>query len=298
MQKGSIDVLAHTYVSIQRDAWDVEIRDVRALEETLAAAFAAGRAAFPGVELDASAFAAWIADRAPEGIDPVQAVREMHTTDLFLACGCARGDAKALHWFETRIMPSVAPAVARIDPDPEFAAEVAQDVRVKLLVDAPERPARIRSYIGRGPLTSFVQVAAMRTAYSMKRIKVPAEQREELEDLPILVTGAEEARFRAEFVPPFRVAFREALGSLSTRDRNVLRLYLVEGVSAEAIGRMYRVHRATVARWLAETYDALLSETRKRMEREHGITRKDFDSFVGLLRSQLEVSLASALGQP
>jgi RNA polymerase sigma-70 factor (ECF subfamily) len=290
------DALAHTYVSIQRDAWDVEIRDVRALEEALAGAFAAGRAAFPGIELDASTFAAWIADRAPEGTEPVQAIREMHTTDLFLACGCARRDARALQYFETRIMPAVAPAVARIDPDPEFAIDVAQDVRVKLLVDEPERAARIGSYIGRGPLTSFVQVAAMRTAYSMKRVKSPASMPDdELHEIPIVVTSADDAHFRAEFVGPFRSAFRDALASLSTRDRNVLRLYLVEGVSAEAIGRMYRVHRATVARWLAETYESLLGETRKRMEKEHGIARNDFESFVGLMRSQLEVSLASAL---
>src|SRR5688572_8183651 len=125
-----------------------------------------GRRAWAGVDVPDEALAAWLAERAPDGGDPVDALAALHAADLYLACACARGDARALGCFEASVMPHVGPAVARIDPDATFGRDVAEEVRVKLLVGVGGAPPRIGTYLGRGPLTAFVQVAAMRAAYS------------------------------------------------------------------------------------------------------------------------------------
>src|SRR5207244_2837986 len=68
---------------------------------------------------------------------------------------------------------------------------------------------------------------------------------------------------RARYAAPFKDAFQGALRGLSTQDRNILRLHLVDGLNIEQIGGIYNVHRATVARWIAASRQALVEETRR-----------------------------------
>lgn len=286
-----------TFLAIQREAWDARVDDPAALSAAIERVREAGRAAWPGVELSSEVLATYLAERAPDETDPEKALAAMHTTDLYLACACSRGDAKAIGWLETKVLPAAEPAVARVDRDPDVIREIVHEVRVRLLVGEDGAPGRIAAYLGRGPLTSFVQVLAMRAAYSAKRVK-PVEVPDDaaaLAAVPFEGEDAELARIRSELAGPFSRAFGEALAGLAPRERNVLRLYLLEGVSSESIGRMYRVHRATVARWIASIHEQLLSETRKRMSRELGLSAREVDSFMRLLVSKLEVSIATVL---
>lgn len=294
---GRDTALADTWVALRADADEAIGIDEPRLEAAVARAASAGRARWPGVAVTDTELLTWLAERCPDGSDPVEALASMHTDDLYLACACARGDARAIALFESEILPAARPAIARIDSDPEAISETIAELRVRLLVDGEAGPARIRSYIGRGPLTSWVQVAAMRLAYSAKR-RVPGarEDAERLAVLPYVGDDPELARIRAELAEPFRRAFADALASLETRDRNVLRLHLLEGVSTESIGRIYHVHRATVARWIARVHESLLSDTRRRLSRELRLEGSELDSFMRLLASQLEVSIVSALG--
>lgn len=296
--RGAI-ALADTFVAAHGVASSSAMVDRNALDASLREIAARARATWPGVDLDEETFAAWVAERVPDEVDPVSALGALHAVDLYLACGCARGDARAVSHFEDKIMPSALPAIARIDPDRAFGREIAEQVRVRLLVDGEDGPARIRNYIGRGPLTSWVQVAAMRLAYGEKRGRrdVHPVDLDRLAGLPIAGDDAEMAQIRAQFAEPFARAFREALTELPARDRNVLRLHLLEGLSTDTIGKMYRVHRATVARWIAATHDALLSATKKRLARDLGLRHGELESFVRLLSSQLEISIVSALSR-
>ncbi len=289
--------LAETYLAVQRDAWDARSSDPRALSAAIATIVDSGRAAWPGVEIDPATLAAYLAERAPDETEPLSALATMHTADLYLACACARGDARAIAHFEEKILPHAEPAIARIDKDPAFVRDTVHEVRVRLLVDGEAGPARIKSYLGRGPLTSWVQVIAMRTAYSAKRMK-PAEAPEDAGELALIAFEGEDAelsRMRRELAGPFARAFSEALASLGARERNILRLYLLEGVSSEAIGRMYRVHRATVARWIARIHETLLSETKKKLGRELALSGHELESFMRLVTSRLEISIATVL---
>ncbi|MGE0792386.1 MAG: sigma-70 family RNA polymerase sigma factor [Sandaracinaceae bacterium] len=289
--------LADTFLAVSKQAWDARTRDPLALQARLFERAAQARERWPGVTLDDDVFVAHVAACAPDLTDPADALDSLHTDDLFLAGACGRGDSRALRHFEKQVLPAAEPAIARIDRDPVFIEDAVHEVRVRLLVDSDQGPARIRSYLGQGPLRSWVSVIAMRTAYSLKRKKPPELARDEelLEAIPFEGTSPELKVLRKDIAGPFRAAFDEALAGLEARERNVLRLYLLDGMPSEVIGRMYGVHRATVARWISGAHAAILEATRRKLTAELGLIGKDLDTLMRLVAGNLEVSLATVL---
>ena len=259
-------------------------------------AFRAAQRRWPGVQLAPPAYAAHMGSIAPDEGDLVEALKRVHSDDLFLACACAAGDQAALRAFEAEIMPRAAVAIARVDPSSQFIDDICGDLRVRLLV-ANDRPPEILRYLGRGPLAHWVQVVAMRLGKSNKRRK----PKEIAMDLPqvmdtLLADDPEIAPFARQLREPFAEVFAEALQDLTHRERNILRLYLVDGVSAEAIGKMYRVHRATVARWITRARETVHCGTRRCLAEAVKLDGTSFESVVGLMWDGLDLSLATWLG--
>ncbi|MBO6936336.1 MAG: sigma-70 family RNA polymerase sigma factor [Deltaproteobacteria bacterium] len=271
--------------------------DRAVLAEVLEAELEAARQAWPDLELDEPAFVRFLGERVPDGDDPAATVGRLRVPDLALAFACLAEDPKGLAIFEREIMPAVAKAVARLDGAPTFVDEVSATVRVKLLVGTEERPAALSAYLGSGPLTSFAQVVATREALSRKRKKSKEEpvDRDSLLQLPLEDFDPELDQIRRQVEPTFRDAFREALAALEPRERTILRLYLVEGVGSATIGKMYGVHRATVARWVADAREAVFSATKKRMMKELHLGSESFTSLMGKVSTQLDVTLSSFL---
>ena len=199
--------------------------------------------------------------------------------------------------FEQAVMAEIPKVVARVDRTASFVDELVATVRIKLLVGDGTRPPAIGSYIGHGPLTAFAQVVATREALSAKRKRSKEDpvDRESLLHLPMDQEDPELGEIKRQVEAPFRRAFRAAIDDLDRRDRNVLRLYLVEGVGSEAIAKMYGVHRATVARWVSDAREAVFKGTRKRMKRELQLGSASFASLMGKLATQLDVTLTSWL---
>src|SRR5688572_5498825 len=120
-----------------------------------------GKARWPDVVVDATQLAAHL-QRLAIPIDNDHA----HAADLYLACACASGDAVAIAAFDREMLPLVRDAARRIDPTDEFADEVVQQARERLLVSTGST-SRIASYGGQGPLRAWVRIAAMRIAMSL-----------------------------------------------------------------------------------------------------------------------------------
>lgn len=259
----------------------------------LAAALAEAQATWPGITVDPARFEAFVRERLPEGDAGADT---LSLADLYLACALVDGDRAAVDAFEEHILDGVAPAVSRIDRDEGFARDIVGELRIKLLVrDEPDRPPRIARYLGRGPLRSWVQVAAIRAAYDRKRHRgIEEVSDEKLLDAPF-ADDPELRALRDESRALLKDVLSEALAELSARERTVLRLYLVEELSSEAIGRMYRVHRGTVARWIAGAHESLLSHVRRRLLTEKGLGPEHLASMLRLAGSQLSVSLSILL---
>jgi RNA polymerase sigma-70 factor (ECF subfamily) len=70
---------------------------------------------------------------------------------------------------------------------------------------------------------------------------------------------------------------------------------VVDGLSIDALGEIYGVHRATAARWIAKIREDLLARTREAFSARAKVGRAEFESLLRLARSQLDVSLRRVL---
>ena len=99
-------------------------------------------------------------------------------------------------------------------------------------------------------------------------------------------------RYKAEF----EAAVREALAALPDRDRLLLRLTTVSGLSHEQIAGIYKVNQSTVTRWIARARDEVLEATERERLRQAGRCRRgEFRSLAGLLVSRIDLSISRVL---
>lgn len=253
----------------------------------------AGRAAWPGVHLDAYVFERHLASLAEQGKPPP----ERAAGDLYLACACANGLPSALEAFEAAYGTVLRRAVARIDSSDAFVSDALQAVREHLLVGDRQGAPKIASYGGRSSLGTWIRVVAVRRAMNMRRRKSDAPH-EPLSASAIALDGAmmpELSVLRTRYKKSFEDALRTAARRLSARDRDLLRLHLVERMTVDRVGATYCISRATAARWVAAAREALLEQTRQVFREATGVTDSEYVSIVRALRSELDLSIASQL---
>nr|MCH9684240.1 transcriptional regulator [Deltaproteobacteria bacterium] len=88
---------------------------------------------------------------------------------------------------------------------------------------------------------------------------------------------------------------QRALAELSPRDRNLLRLELIDRLTLDAIAQIHQVHPVTVSRWRAALRKQLHQGTRRVFEQTLRVDRDEFHSIMRLIGSQLDVSLPRLL---
>jgi RNA polymerase sigma-70 factor, ECF subfamily len=74
-------------------------------------------------------------------------------------------------------------------------------------------------------------------------------------------------------------------------------MHYVDGLNIEEIGLAYRVHRATVARWLAASREKILDETKRLLSQGLKLDREEVQSMIDLVRSRLDVSIYRLLDE-
>ena len=221
--------------------------------------------------------------------------------ELGLACACAAGRASALRELDEHYMGIVATATAHMRLDAATVDEVRQQVRQKLLVPDAEGAVKLVRYAGRGKLRGLVKVVAVRTALDrLRRNKAdPAGGKSTGdEDFERLASPAEDPELhflKAHYREAFRTAFARAVGQLDRRDRNILRLHQLGGMTLEDLARMYGQYRSTIVRTLARVRKQLFSATREALREDLKLSRDEFDSVMVLIRSRLEVGLSRLL---
>ena len=199
--------------------------------------------------------------------------------------------------FHRRHIDALGPVLARFRVPPPFAEETAQLVAERLLVPVPPEPPRIAAYAGEGPLASWVAVAATRVALSRLR-QLGREQRlldPSSASANILLAAPADPELdvlKERYRPALQRALREAIQTLPARERILLRLSLIEGVSLQKIGRSYGVDASTVCRWLASARERLLEKIRAHFQQNGPVGATELASVVRLVRSQVDISLS------
>jgi RNA polymerase sigma-70 factor (ECF subfamily) len=218
----------------------------------------------------------------------------LHAGDLYLACACAAGVPAALAALEREHLVRIREFAAGVDASPGFVAELAQQLRARVLVPDGDRPARIATYSGRGSLGGWVRVAAVRLARDIARTDREATRpRDELDPGSV---DPELGYLKQVYGEAVSRAVQDALASLTGDARTLLRLHYVDGLSIEQVGAAFGVSRATGARMLASARMTLLAGIRDRLVGTIGVRADEADSLVAFVRSRLDVSLARALG--
>ncbi|MCY1023810.1 sigma-70 family RNA polymerase sigma factor [Pyxidicoccus sp. MSG2] len=261
------------------------------LEEALTGLVREAREAWPRVDMDERAFLAHVAERLPSAGEAGEVLANLRAGELFLAFACARGDARALEALDAHVLSQVGSWLPR--EAPSLVDELRQVLSQRLIVPVDGAAPKLASYSGRGPLGQWVRAVALRLHIDQQRAapreqpvgEAPAELAERLGADPEL------AFIRERHQEDFRVAFRAALGRLDARERNLLRLHHVHGLSMDSVGATYQAPRSTVARWIARAREQLLALTREELTTRLGLTPDELDSMLRLVCSQLDVSL-------
>ena len=260
--------------------------------------FAAGRSTWPGLAVDGVALAVHIAGVLPRETDDLPAaLATIAASDLYLAAACVANVAGALEAFDRACASAINGTIAGIDRAPSFRTDVRQALHERLFVGTAEEPARIGSYAGRGPLTAWVAMVTQRLALLMRRTdrnRARIEDRAASEALPH-GEDPELAYLKFRYRDEFQDAYRAALQALPERDRTLLRLNLLEGITLERLGAMFGVNPSTVSRWIEKARATIRDNTLECLRAQLKISSGELASIARLVVSQLDVSLAALL---
>jgi RNA polymerase sigma-70 factor, ECF subfamily len=257
--------------------------------------FARGHAAHPDLALGEEAFARHLARLGHT--DPARDLADRSIEDLYLACACATGVDGAASYFERRFARVIRKAVARVISAPADRDDAEQLTRRALLVGSDAGSPKIASYAGQGPLENWVSVTAIRTAISLGRSGGTERQ---LRDRALgEIAGGANPEFllmKGEIRREVEAAFEQALERLEDRERLLLRLYLVSGMTMEDIGKTLGVAHQTVSRRLVKARKRLLADVRDQLAGLLKVSKSELRSIVRLVASELNLSISRLLG--
>jgi RNA polymerase sigma-70 factor, ECF subfamily len=243
-----------------------------------------GKAAWPNVEVPLEIFAAYM-ERLE--IDDKRLVTR--AADLFLVVAAVQGERRALEYLDERLR-AVCRVAARVEASESFIEDVRQELRMKLLSGPTPRLA---SYSAMGSLSDWLRVAALRVSLNLKRsdrlLPAPAPE------LDRLLGAVDENEVDRRYIEGFKSAIEASLMALTPRERTLLRLHFVDGLSLERIGTIYSAHRATVARWLALARARVFERAKVELAERHGLRTADVKSLYRLLERDVNASVSRLL---
>jgi RNA polymerase sigma-70 factor len=197
----------------------------------------------------------------------------LHHEDLFLAMACSRQDRIAWEYFADEYLPLLRKFSTQACGDPGEGEDLAQEITVKMLKEGN----RLSGYNGRGSLAGWLRSAVAHAAidrFRRARRLVSLEDISQNRDLADLINPGEgegEEFLDSRWAPVVSNAVSESLSRLAARDRLVLILYYLRGVPLLAIGRQFRIHEATVSRWLDRLRRNIRKQVESDLQKKHGL---------------------------
>ena len=247
------------------------------------------RARRPDVEVTLDQFRAHLDAHRPADVTLDEQLRAWALDDVYLVCGCIAGNRNAVAAIEREIVPIIDVVIASYAP--AVIDETRQRLRAMLVVDHNGKGPLLAQFSGRGALRRWIRVVAAREAgktWRADNAAMPVDD-DALFDALAPATDPVLSAVKRNAATAFKAAFVAALAQLDRRDRTLLRLHILDGLSIDEIAPMYRVHRATVARWIAAAKDTVLDATRKTLMRDLKLDRNDVESLIRLVQSRIEL---------
>ena len=281
-----------------------EVLAAPGVADRIGSALAAARERFPeATAITDAAFARALGERLGTQKDPAAALARLRADDFLLAQWCATGDHRAIAEFERVHRPDLDAVLARFKRLAITGDELRQTLRIKLFVAASGRAPRIADYSGFGFLQNWLRVTALRALVDVARSERARKLEELLADddmlgLPALGPDLVASVSRDEVSRAIKQAFAHAVAALAPRQRNFLRHAHVDQLTLDQIAATYNIHRATVARTLAQARAELVTSTRDELAQILGVSAESLDSVVRAADSRIDLSLSRVLRAP
>ncbi len=283
---------------MQREQWLAALQDRFPQEAVDAIADRLARAAaqWPDLDVPPAVFVAHLARHLPPDEPVADALDRMHTGDLYLACACAAGNARAIQQClaqHGRMIATEAARTRHIAGD-----ELEQELRVALFVARGEQPPLIADYAGRGPLSRWLRAVVVHSALKAREQRrgpaaLPnAEPLSESRDFAESAGDPELLALELAHRSAFSRAFALAMKSLTAEERTMLRQRFLDGLGIDALAPLYGMHRATIARRLVRLRAQLLHRVRRTLAEAEGLATSEITSVLRAVRGRLDLSIS------
>lgn len=258
------------------------------MAKELSALVAAGREAWPKLTIEPEAFIAHLERHAGSATSREAFLEKVHAGDLYLACGVALQDPTALAYFEEHFMARVPEYVLRVRVGRDVIDEVQQKLREVLIMNR-----KIAEYSGKGALGGWLRVTAVRTA--LNQLRSSGDTAELSNEEPSVAADPELAYVKDRAQHLLSDAFQRVLSGLDPKERTILRLHYIEGLTMDQLARLYQTPRSTIARRVTEVRQQILAATESLLVSERRLSPSAVASVIRAARSQLHVTISRLL---
>lgn len=252
---------------------------------------------WPDINLSPEIFLAFIAERVREPITPEAFFSSMKFTDLYWACGCVQGDKTSISIYQEQIFPHLEKNLLAFELSSKIIEDIKQHLFQKLFIGDNQNKPKICYYLGEGDFLTWLRVVAIRHAIDLFRkgqkeaplYEWAFSQLADEEDDPEMLF------LKQKYHLEFQDAFKRAIVSLSSKERNLLRYQLIDELTWDQMASLYHVHRATIARWLHNIRSKLFNLTRQNLLSQLDLPAEEFESIIRLIQSQMHITITRLL---
>jgi RNA polymerase sigma-70 factor (ECF subfamily) len=268
------------------------------VERALDAAVSRAERSYPALQIPAPDFVRFIAERVPSGADPLALLESLHVEELYLTCACLGGSSVAIAELDRVYVSEAARALARLGLSPAACDEALQHARERLFTSSDNGGPKLQQFSGQGSLAGWVRVVVVRTAMNARR----SERRHEPRDDDILASkmaseadDPELATIKERYASVLAGAVAAAFRALSSEQRNLLRMYVIDGLTLAELSRLHAVDASTISRWLTRIRGKLYDETRGHLLERHAMRPSECESLMRVVKSDLGFTLSRLL---
>jgi RNA polymerase sigma-70 factor (ECF subfamily) len=258
------------------------------------AAYEAGRAAFPTIDLPREAFLRFVEARAQ-----TWAGHPERAPDLYLACACVEKIPAAIGHFLSTFGKRIPHYLGRLGRNSDVVNEVRQIIATRCIVGDGVHPPALTSYSATGSLEGWLRATAVREALAINR-QAGRQSGDVQAALEAQIAWADQeiSFLKQTYREPVSRAFAAACLELDAQDRTLLRLHYAEGVTTADLAKMFGVSRATLIRRLAAARGSLVDRVKAALAAAAGVNDRDFNSVLRLVKSQIDLRLSVLLKTP
>lgn len=266
------------------------------LEEELLRLVEKGRSAWSRVQIPPQDFVAFIARHLPAEAAQLGEVRALCAHELYLVCAYGAGNAEAAQIVESQYLSNVRLRLLRLGTPNPLVEDILQELRIRL-ADMQRPEVTRRGYSGRSALLAWLTLSALRESRYRQKLAARELSLEEaaVDLLPAAEKDPELAQLIELYKNTFYQALRDAVAALTTRQRNLLRHHYIDKMNIDDIGQIYRVHRATAARWIARAQEQLIECSREMFLSRIPMGENSLTRVLVILESQIHLSLGKVL---